>query len=406
MNLRMVEGSGTAAVSTIEMERLMHADKSLGFRIQFAGLLIFCALLLMQATPVCAGAVVETNDVLTFEYQQTGANEEEAVRLACIRAVNATVGRLLFSDYSLQARELLTPYIQKNWQRFVASYYVLERRFERDGFGTRIRVQTFPEALHRDLRQKRFLYEPRPNPYHYVFMAQTVNGQLGGSDLARRITIDALVSEGYKVYETGIQTPAFTSDVMADAVLFSAAREASLRIGAEVIIAGRAVTQSVRKEEIYYATIETYETQVHLDMIRADDGTLLGSADAVERASDADPNLARDQSIQGASETAMGKLLESTRGVWRAIILDRPKFSLMFTDLTPNEVELVVRHLESYLRFGTRARLRSYYGGVAIVNVDTERDYSVLQRALQEFRSFDLRVTDRQGRRVTVDTKH
>ncbi len=107
-----------------------------------------------------AGVAIDTNDILTMEYQQTGANEEEAVRLACIRAVKATVGRLLFSDFKLQAGDLLDPYIQKNYQKFVASFYVLERRTDRTGFGTRIRVQTFPEVLARDLREKRFLILP------------------------------------------------------------------------------------------------------------------------------------------------------------------------------------------------------------------------------------------------------
>src|SRR5690606_30867113 len=88
-----------------------------------------------------AELTVETHDLLEFKYQMVGASEEEAIRQACLRAVHATVGRVLFSDYTLQAEDLLTAYISKNWQQYVASYYVLERRADREGFGVLVRVQ-------------------------------------------------------------------------------------------------------------------------------------------------------------------------------------------------------------------------------------------------------------------------
>lgn len=367
-----------------------------------------CAAMLMVMAPhhLLAGAAVETNDLLEFEYQQVGANEEEAVRLACIRAVHATIGRLLFSDYSLQARELLEPYIQKNWPKFVASHYVLERRFDRDAFGTRIRVQTFPEVLNRDLRQKRFLYQPRPEPYHYVFLAQTMNGQFVDLDLARRSVIETVVREGGKVYESGIEVPPNNSDVMGDAGRFQAAREAAQRIGAELFVAGRADTTKVEEKEVFYSLMHTYETKVHLDLVRADDGTVLGSADAVARASDQTADTSRDDSIRNAVQDAIAQLMEKTRGIWRATVLEKAKFSLMFTDVTPDEAQTLARYLEKTLGAHSLARMKSYYGGVAVISLDTERQFAALERALQGFQTFDLRISDHQGQRITVDVKH
>lgn len=357
-------------------------------------------------TASCAGVAAETNDLLEFEYQEVGANEEEAVRLACIRAVHATVGRLLFSDFSLQGRDLLEPYIQKNWQKFVASSYVLERRFERDGFGCRIRVQTFPEVMHRDLVEKRFLYRPRLEPYKYVFMAQTFDGRYSGTDLSRRAVIETLLNQGYKVYESGIQVPPNTADVMADPSLFAAAREAAQRIGAEVIVAGRADTGRVSDAEILYAKISTFETHVRVDMIRADDGSLLGSAETTERASDADAALARDESVRSATESAVERLVAKTAGIWRSTVLDQSTYSIMLGDVTPEELESVQSHIRVRLGNGTTTRVRSFYGNVAVVSIDTPRAYAALERAILDFKSFDLRIADRQGRRVTVDVHH
>ena len=366
-------------------------------------LLLLLLALAFSTSASHAGVVPETHDLITFEYQQTGANEEEAVRLACIRAVHATLGRLLFSDYSLQARDLIEPYIQKNWAKFVASSYVLERRFERDGFGARIRVQTFPQLLTRDLREKRFLYMPRPNPYHYVFFSQAINQQRTESELARRAAIDTLLSDGDKVYESGIQVPPNSSDVLADPAIFAAAREAAQRIGAEIIIAGRADTRKVGQREELYNLIHTYETVIHIEMIRSDDGSRMGAVDLTERASDADETQARNDSIQSGVDTAIKRLLRQTRGIWRTVVADRSKFSILLTDVSPEEMESVSRHLEMRLGSGSAVRVRSFFSNVAILSVNTERAYAVVERAVQDYKPLNLLISDKQGHRIVVD---
>lgn len=366
-----------------------------------------CIVALLGSTPPAAASLaVETHDVLEFEYQQTGATEEEAVRLACIRAVNATVGRILFSDFSLQARDRLDPYLQKHWQKFVASYYVLERRFDRTGFGCRIRVLTYPEILTRDLRSKKFLYLPRPNPYHYVYLSETLEGQPANSDLGRRTAMATLREEGANVTEQGSALPPDNTYIMESAAAFNAGRQAATRLGAEIILTGRAETTKVGEERIFYDLIHTYETVVHLDMIRVDDGTLLGSIDAMERASDTNADEARNESIRAAVADAVTDLTARTRAVWPRQVLDRGKFSLMFTDVTPEETEALMEYIRSQLSYGTRVWLKTWYGNVAVVNVDTPRAWSVLERALQDFKAFDLRIESRRGKRITVSVKH
>jgi hypothetical protein len=370
-------------------------------------LMALALLLLVPFTrSASAGLVVETHDLLEFEYQQTGANEEEAVRLACIRAVQATVGKILLSDYSLQARDLLDPYIQKNWAKFTAAFHVLERRFERDGFGTRIRVETFPEVLTRDLRQKKFLYLAQPNPYHYVFLSESVDGAPTQSDLGRRAINEALLNEGLKIFDSGVQSPTNNSDVLASPAFLAASRAAATKIGAEIIVAGRVNTRRVGEEQDYYDKVYNYESSVHLEMIKVDDGRVLGSSDFTLRGADKDPNIARDDSVRGAVQAAIGDIISHTRGMWRKIVVDDPKFTLMFTDLTPEETHLLTHYLQNNLSFGTRVYLKSWFGNVAIMNIDTDRAYAALERALIDFKQFDLRIADRQGKRITIDVHH
>lgn len=379
---------------------------SAGAVLFYAAIPLLSLAFVLQPAPLRASLAVETHDLLEFEYQQVGANEEEAVRLACLRAVNATLGHVLFSDYSLQARDLLDPYIQKNWPKFTASYHVLERRFDRTGFGCRIRVQTFPEILTRDLREKKFLYLPKPNPYHYIYIAEQVEGQPVATDLARQTAMEVLRQEGGNVTPLGSAVPPDNAYVLASPATLLLARQAATRLGAEIIVTGWTNTSKVAEEQIFYDTIHTYETTVHLDMLRVDDGTLLGSVEAVERASATRPEEALGESVRAAVADASAELTAKTRGVWPKASLDQGKFSLLFTDVSPEETEALRQWLESRLSFGTRTWTKTFYGNVAVVNVDTPRAFSAMERALLDFKAFDLRITNRQGRRITVSAKH
>lgn len=360
----------------------------------------------VQFSSVCrAELAVETQDVIQFDYQQVGATEEEAVRMACLRAVRATVGRIQFSNYSLQARDLLEPYIEKNWNRFVASTYVLERRVDREGFGIRIRVQTYPELLHRDLREKKFLYLAEPNPYYAILVSESIEGQPTNGELSWKSVSGVLENEGLKVRKTVVLAPGHVINLQ-DPASLNAARGAAIQAGAEALIVGSAQTRKVADEKVYLSDVETYETALDLQLLRVDDGRVLGSVHNAVRVSETDLQSAGSAAVSKALSDAAAKLVKQSAGIRSRETLDRTRYSVMFTDLNQEEVQFVSRHLESQLSYGTKVYLKSWYGNVAILNIDTERAYSALERAIISFKQFDLRIKDRQGKRITVDVQH
>lgn len=352
-----------------------------------------------------AELAVETHDLLEFTYQQVGATEEEAIRQACIRGVHATIGRVLFSDYSLQAQDLLTAYIAKNWQQYVASYYVLERRIDRGGFGVYIRVQTHPERVHRDLREKKFLYKPEANPRYAVFVSETVNNMPTPISNARLASLRALDKEGVRVQEAVMPAPGYRVD-LADEAGSAAARGAAIQAGAERLIIGTAETHRVGQDNVLLDSLVTYETAIQLALIRVNDGRILAQIDRSVRFS----GKSEDEAAAGVTDKAMldatRELVHAGSGIREREVMDKTKFSVMFTDLTQDEVQTVSTYLQSTLSYGTKAYLKSWHGNVAILNIDTERDYSALERAIINFKQFDLRITDRQGHRITVDVQH
>lgn len=352
-----------------------------------------------------AELTVETHDLLEFKYQQVGVTEEEAIRMACIRAVHATIGRVLFSDYSLQAEDLLTPYIAKNWQQFVASYYVLERRADRAGFGVYIRVQTWPEKVHRDLREKKFLYKPSVNPSYAVFISETVNNLPTPISNARLASVELLKEEGLRVQDAVVPVPGYRVD-LSDTAGASAARAAAIQAGAERLLLGSADTRRVGQEKVLLDDLVTYETHIQLALLRVNDGRILGQFDRTVRYSGKTEAEAASGVTRKAVGDAASQMIHSSTGIRDREVLDKTKFSVMFTDLTQDEVELISRHLTNTLSYGSKVFLKSWHGNVAILNIDTERDYSALERAIINFKAFDLRITDRQGSRITVDVQH
>jgi hypothetical protein len=368
--------------------------------------LLFFALVCVRPTGFAAVAV-ESPDYLTFEYQQVGATEEEAVRLACLRAVNATVGHILFSDYALQGRDLLEAYLQKNWPKFVASSYVLERRASRDGFGVRIRVQTMPEALTRDLREKRFLYLPDANPSYFVYAAEILDGEPTSSGLARQLVTEKFKAKGAKVVEPSLPTcPAPLSDVFACPAVFDAARIAALRQGAHVMVALRSISKKVSETPVLYDTMVSYETRLVLQLVRTDDGSSLGRDEVVARAADKERETAWREALKNAIDLAADRFGSEIQMYWNHAVRAKASHELLFTDLSLDELALVTSYLENTLGYGTRAFVRSYFGNTAVVALATPRDFSALDRALQDFQAFQLRVTSRSGNRVTIFCTH
>jgi hypothetical protein len=152
--------------------------------------------------------------------------------------------------------------------------------------------------------------------------------------------------------------------------------------------------------------MHTYETAVKLGFVRADDGVMAAETEIVQRASDPDDAAARKASVEQALQRAVAELYDQVQAKWQVTQRKEARYELMFTHLTQDEVPVVQRHLETALAKGTKAHLRSFFGDVAVVALDTPRDYAAVQRAVLDFRAFDMRITDRVGRRITVDVKH
>jgi hypothetical protein len=359
------------------------------------------SLMLLCPTKAPAALAAQPAELIEFEYQQVGASEEEAVRLAAIRAVRATVVKCVHSDYTLQAVDRLEPWIQQNWPKYTASTYVLERRASREGFAAKVRITTKPRLLFDDLKSLRFLHLPNRNPSHFVFLAEFVDGR-PGDGLGRISLAKALSDAGFRVLDDGIAQPSPATDVAMDPATMAAAREAATRLGADIIFTGRAETRKTAAGEVFYDNLVTYETRITIQQIRVSDGTALGSRTIAERATFKDAEMAKSESIRLAAKAVAEELGTAGRDLYERTVLDQVPASLLLTNVTPGELEMIARHIETRLGAGTQTFVKLFYGNAAILNVDTPKAYYELERALQSFRAPSLRIVERLGKRITV----
>ena len=355
---------------------------------------------------VAQAVAVEPNDLMQCEYRESASTEQEALANAGMRGVRAAVGRLLCSEYGLQARELLMPYIDANWQKYVSSSMVLDRRVDRDGVGVFCRVLVTPEKLMRDLREKKFLYKPTAVPATMVFLYETMDGQPVDSAKARDLAGKSVLAAGGRVATPEVVGLSQGEFVLRDNATAMKALETASRAGAEVVLTGIVQTAKVKEETVLFDPMSTYETTVTLAVFRKDDLAVTGKADFVERATDKNADVAANKALELALNRAASQVTADTLKEWNAHYGNGANFMVLLTFADQSQTAQFQRHLETELGRGTRAYLKSWYGNTAVFSMVTPCSASDVEKAINSCSIGSMRITDRIGKRITVEPRY
>lgn len=374
------------------------------FRTMSIGMLAFAMASGMSTT--ASGVAVEPNDIMQCEYRESASTEADALAAAGRRGVNAAIGRLLCSEYGLQARELLAPYVGENWEKFVTSKLVLDKRVDRDGIGVFARILIVPEKLMRDLREKKFLYKPAAVPPMMLFVYQSIDGTKVDASDARKIAEKGMLAAGGRVVEPKV--PGLSQDDFAlrDTGVAAQALETASRAGAEVVVTAIMETTKVGASEVLFDNITTYETRVSMVAFRKDDGAVTGKAEFVERASDKSAEVASAKSIELALANCSASVAADTIAEWKYNFGNAADYQLLVTYVNREQTAQFQRHIEGELGRGTRAYLKCWYGDVAVFCVKSPCGYDDVEKAILNCKIGDMRITDRNGKRITVEPRY
>ncbi|MDD4279758.1 MAG: hypothetical protein PHX74_08510 [Candidatus Sumerlaeales bacterium] len=368
---------------------------------------LFAALsVLILSESSSQAVIVEPLDLLQCEYRENGSSEAEAVSNADLRAVRAGVGRLLCSDYGLQARELLTPYLEINAKKYVSSNMVLDRRVDRNCTGVFVRVLVATEKLMRDLREKNFLYKPSPVPSMALFINQLAEDHTIESTEARGFAEKSILEQGGRVAKMEVPGLSQNSFALLDAGTAAQALETASHAGAEVVLTAVVQTGKVGEKEVLFDPMTTYETTVTMIAFRKDDGTVTGKSEHVERATDKVAETARARSVELAVTSAAAAVTLDTMKAWKAHYQNGANFNVLLTYADKTQTAEFKRHLEMTMGRGTRAYLKSWYGDVAVFSVVTPCGYETLESAINSCTIGNMRITNRTGKRIIVEPSY
>lgn len=312
----------------------------------------------------------------------SGQTEQEAIEEGCQDAVNICVGRVYMDKTLIMARTLLDNYLKQHYKRFILSKAVYQRRYKKNQLILDINVYVDFKTLVKDLNEKRFLYEPRIRPFFYVFLEEILEDQPAPYTTGSDAIFKLLVEKTVRISEQPIQNPSPAVDVSKNPELFQQAIMAAQKVGVGLFITGTSTTRLIKAEELYYDQYYFYETHMHLKLVRVDTQDILFETDATASAGHIDKERAVELSILRAANTATLKVIEAYLNSWKNLMLNVADYQLMFTGITPEQLEVVTKMLKA-LAPDAEVYVKAYFNRVAVVNLMFKGQRSELIQAIE-----------------------
>ncbi|MCX8035606.1 MAG: hypothetical protein N3D11_00855 [Candidatus Sumerlaeia bacterium] len=316
-----------------------------------------------------AKAGVNAEHLRRFETDIFGPSVEAAVKQAALHAVRSAVGEFYCSDEMLLGRALLERYLDKSYERFIASTAILSKRESQGMTYMRVSVVVDVKALEDDLRQKRFFYKPLRRPIFYVTLSETVDGApTSGEPVTRGAIHDALSHLLIRYEPRVIYSQAANIDLTQDARQMIEAREAAERAGSEVLLTGSAELRRTEQKKINFDDYTFYSCRLTLTLVRVDDGKVLGSGSYEAIAG----NVNGDTAKRVAADRAAAKILESLipgfSERWEKTMTDLVDLQVMVTGVNEQQANVIEDRLATRLP-GAEVYRRSFFEDVVVFNL-------------------------------------
>lgn len=331
-------------------------------------------LLLVTLSLVSAPSAKEVHfiskNVAVIVDTQVGETVDAANHSIMVDAVKSCVGRIYFSRELIMARTLLDRYLDQYVEKFINATKELKRTYSEGNPLITLQVYVNTEKLIDDLREKRFVYQPRYNPYIAVFLKEKVDDEISSFRYGQENVLNTLVDRMIKVrrepfpgFEPYLNLTGKDANYLPRAIIECE------KAGCELIVTGAVDSTLIEKKDIYYSQYTFYETEVALSLIRVDTGEVLYETRASEIASHTSPERALELSIQRAAVASTNKMADFYKELWQKMILGKTDYQLMISGISKEEVELLTEYMRS-LGEDTEFYLRNFYHDVAVLNLD------------------------------------
>lgn len=340
---------------------------------------------------------------------------EDAINSALRNAVEQVVGMMVESNVLVENYQTVEDQIYTRTQGYVQKYDIISTSKQLDNaLEVTIRAVVKVSDLQSDLEAIGVLLGRKGKPRTMVMIEERNIAEhyyQFGMDMNSTETaiMDEMMNFGFPFVDAtqsrvSIANDAITSALSGDT---NAAASIAARLGAEIIITGKAVSKvaSGAPSVVRDAGFKSCQANINLRVIRADDAKIIAVASASDRAAHIDEITGGTQALQRAAKKAALELKDEIVAAWQKDVYSSAQVQLQVTNIASfSQLNTLKNSLSYYIRGIQAVNQRSFASGTALFDIDIKGTAEQMASELEakEIEGLKLQVIGLTQNKVTV----
>ncbi len=340
---------------------------------------------------------------------------EDAINSALRNAVEQVVGTMVESNVLVENYMTVEDKIYTRTAGYVQKYDIISTMKQSDNaMEVTIKAVVKVSDLKSDLEAIGVLLSRKGKPRTMVMIEEKNIAEhyyQFGMDMNTTETalMNELMNFGFPFVDPSQTKVNIANDVVTSALSGDAGAAASIatRLGAEIIITGKAVSKvaSGGPDVVRNAGFKSCQANMNLRVIRADDAKIIAVASAYDRAAHIDEVTGGTQALQKAAKTAATELKDKIVAVWQEDVYSSAQVQLHVTNIASfNQLNLLKNSLSYYVRGIQSVNQRSFTEGTALFDIDIKGTAEQMATELdaKEMEGIKLQVVGLTQNKVSV----
>jgi galactitol-specific phosphotransferase system IIB component len=340
---------------------------------------------------------------------------DDAIAAALRNAVEQVVGTMVKSDVLVENYQTIEDKIYTSTSGYVQKYDIISQSKQLDNsLEVTIKAIVKVSDLRNDLEAIQVLIREKGKPRTMVLVDERNIGEsYYHYSLDLNTTETVLMGEmtgfGFPFVDAKQAKENIARDVVNAALQGDDKAAASIAAGAgaEIIITGKAVCKvaSGGPAVLRNAGMKSCHANLTLRVIRADDGVIIASTTAYDRAAHIDEISGGTQALEKAAKKAAVELKDKIVAAWQKDVYSSTQVQLRVQNISSfSQLNVFKNSLKYYVRGLQSVYQRSFGAGTALFDVDIKGTAAQMasELAAKEIEGLKLEVIDQTANKVTV----
>ena len=341
--------------------------------------------------------------------------KEDAINSALRNAVEQVVGTMVESNVLVENYMTVEDKIYTRTAGYVQKYDIVSSIKQLDNaIEVTIKAVVKISDLRSDLEAIGVLLERKGKPRTMVLIDERNIAEhyyQFGMDLNTSETtiMNELMNFGFPFVDPTQTKVNIANDVISSALggNTGAAAAIAARLGAEIIITGKAISKvaSGGPAVVRNAGFKSCQATINLRVIRADDAKIIAVASASDRAAHIDEITGGTQALQKAAKTAAIELKDKIINAWQEDVYSSAQVQLVVTNIASfSQLNTLKNNLPYYVRGIQSVNQRSFADGNALFDIDIKGTAEQMASELdaKEMEGLKLQVVGLTQNKVSV----